>query len=115
MRDNTGRAKLMADAKEGRRRHSRGIDIKKSWVLGMFSKKQVMKWQKGSKQHSHMRYTCRHSGTKLYYRQGTNFPREIYVEENRNQAEKYKTDTQTIRNCKPNYKLRKNTELLQNV
>lgn len=32
-------------------RHSRGITIKKIWVLGMFSKKKVMKWQKGSKQH----------------------------------------------------------------
>lgn len=35
-------------------------------------------------------------------------------------AEKYKTDTQTIRNCellkrKPSYKLRKSIELLQNV
>lgn len=36
----TGRTKLMAAYKE-RKRHSRGTDKKKSWVLGMFSKKKL--------------------------------------------------------------------------
>ena len=34
----------------------------------------------------------------MYQGQGTNFPKEIYVGQSRRWAEKYKTDTQTIRN-----------------
>lgn len=47
----------------------KGRDIQEaliqSWVSSMFSKKKVMKWQKGSKQHSHIGYGGKYRGTKL--------------------------------------------------
>lgn len=117
LRANTGKIKLV-DAHKERKRHSRGINIKKSSILGMFSKKEVMKWQKGSKQHSHMAYTCRHSGTKLCTRARNQFPQRNLCWREQKLGREYKTDTQTIRNCellkrKPNYKFKKALSFLE--
>lgn len=61
----------------------------------MFSNKEVMKWQR-KKQHSHMGYTCRHSGTKLCTRARNQFPQ-------RNLLEKAEA-RQRIQNWYPNNK-----------